>query len=101
MNGDPHQGERLTVAEDIPALGVTQWRAAFTDGFECIVPAGTVVLVLGAQAAAEGFACKPEEYERLEDLLVPEEDRTSEKYDGYYLVFNKSDIGAKLQRIPA
>lgn len=95
----PHQGDRLTVAEDVPALGVTQWRAPFTGGFECVVPAGTVLLVLGAQAEAEAFPCRPEDYERLEQLLVPEEVRTSEKYDGYYLLFKKRDIGSTLQTI--
>lgn len=100
-NDGPHQGDRLVVIKAFPALGVTQWRAPFTGGFECVVPAGSLLVVLSAHTAAEGFACKPEDYERLETLLVPQEDRTSENYDGYYLVLNKSDVGEKLQRVPA
>jgi hypothetical protein len=91
------KGERFVAAEDFSTGGLTQWNAPFTGGNDMIVPKGTVLVALHDQnEGAPGFACLPERYEEMEKLLVPEEDRTADKYAGYYLVLESADIGTRL-----
>jgi hypothetical protein len=87
----------FVVAEPVKAMGLTHWRAPFTGGFECTIPVGTTLVAVHDQAdGAEGLAFRPEGYEEMERLLVPEEDRAAEKYDGYSLVVLLAEIGTKL-----
>ena len=68
--------DRFVTTHDVPALGVTHWRAPFTGGFEATIPEGTVLVAPSdAVEGAEGFYCTPELYEEMEIALVPEEDR--------------------------
>jgi hypothetical protein len=91
------KGDRFVAVEDISTGVLTHWRAPFTGGNDAIVPKGTVLIALDDQKKGRpGFACRPERYEEMENLLVPEEDRTADKYDGYSLVLESADIGTRL-----
>jgi hypothetical protein len=100
--GRVKKGDRFVAAEDFSTGVLTQWRAPFTGGSDAIVPRGTVLVAVDDQKEDRpGFACLPERYEEMEMLLVPEEDRTAEKYAGYYLVLESADIGTRLLPLSA
>lgn len=93
---EPHvyQGDKFSVVKDIKVHGLIIWGAPYTGGFECILPARTVLVAENdAVPWAEGFAVVPVDYNELEKQLVPESDRTAKKYGGYHFSFLKSDIG--------
>jgi hypothetical protein len=90
------QGQVWLVTSDMAVRGLTHWRAPFTDGFKCILPAGTRVQVTRAWANTTAAACRPIEYDAMERLLVPSKDRQDPKYDGYTLVLDLEDFGRML-----
>lgn len=91
------QGDKFKITRDTNVSGLTIWGAPYTGGFECILPAGTI-LVANADSWGQGFGVVPEMYNELEKRLVPETDRTAKKYGGYYFIFSKSDIGEIIVR---
>jgi hypothetical protein len=96
------KGDRFILTRDLATTGLSEWHAPATGSFETVLPAETVVVVNnGRRPGFPGFGCRPERYEELEASLVPEEERSEEKYRGYYFVFNLADIGDSLRRLPA
>jgi hypothetical protein len=92
------QGERFVAARDIEVNVMTHWRAPFTGGNRATLPAGTVVAARFDQnPEAPGFTCAPEDYERLEPILVPAEDRRADNYGGYSISFVLDDIGTNIE----
>ena len=88
------QGERFVVTEDHSVQGLTHWLAPFTGGFEGTIPAGTIVVARYDQhPTAPAFNAIPEDYEGLEEMLIPSAERSHGKYDGYSLTLFASDIG--------
>ncbi len=97
----PHvaKGEKFIAVRPLPARGLVQWRAPLTSGFECVIPKGTVLVAEHDSAPiSTGFSCVPVNHAELESQLVPKEDRTAEKYTGYYFVLPYRHIGKELQR---
>lgn len=93
-------GDRFVVTDDLSTQGLSAWRAPSTFGFDTVIPKGTVLVAPNDQApGATGFACIPEQSEKLEELLVPQETREAPKYAGYYFVLNLEDIGTRIQRV--
>lgn len=71
------KGQRFRVRKDLATNVLTMWKAPFTAGVPCTLPAGTILIADHDQIrTAPGFACVPEAYEDLEPVLVPAEDRT-------------------------
>jgi len=92
-------GEVFVAREAVETTGLTHWRAPFTGGFECTIPAGTVLIASHDQVeGAPGVGFRPSAYEEMERLLVPDADRTAEKYDSYTLVVLLTEIGTKVIR---
>lgn len=80
--------------------GLTTWATAYTGGFKCILPEGTIMVAPMHQVEnARGFILIPEKYSELESMLVPEDQRKEKLYSGYYFVFMNDDIGDKLIRL--
>jgi len=93
------KGDQFILTEEKETHGLTSWSAPYTGSFECKVPAWTVFEVLSdSVVTAEGFGCKPVNYEQFEISHVPGSDRYAAKYGGYYFVFKKSDIGRILKK---
>ncbi len=77
------------------------WRAPFTGGFRCTIPAGTVLTVESDPLPrATAVYCIPDDYAGVERVVVPEEDRRSEKYTGYALVILLDDFPRGLRLAP-
>lgn len=94
------KGDRFLALSEIPAMGLTHWGAPFTGGFECKIPKGTIlVAVHDSVLISTGFGVEPENYEELEKQLVPDEDRTAEKYGGYSFVIKYGEIGKRVKQI--
>jgi hypothetical protein len=94
------EGDRFRVLEDHALTGLSMWRAPFTGAFDCVLPAGLILVASEQQEGATGFGCVPEEYEEGERMLVPEEDRNRPKYAGYYFVLRNAEIGTWFDRVP-
>lgn len=91
------KGDVFVAREAVEATGLTHWRAPFTGGFECTIPAGTVLVADHDQVeGAQGIGLRPSAYEEMERLLVPERDCAAEKYDGYTLVVLLTEIGTRV-----
>lgn len=94
------EGDRFITTQDVNIAGLTVWAAPYTGSFECTISAGTILVARHDQVeGATGFVCVPEKYKELERELVPESDRLTEKYGGYYFVFYNEDIGTRLRLI--
>lgn len=94
------KGQRFILKKEKRTHGLTSWRAPYTGDFECVIPAGTLIEALhDSVPTAEGFSCKPVEYAKFEIEHVPESDRTSPKYGGYYLVLMKNEIRNLLKAV--
>ena len=93
------KGCRFLVVKDMPSSGIVYYAAPASGGFKCIVPAGTILIAEQNQRLGfPGFYCRPENYEEMEKILVPESERQS-KNIGYTLVCKSADIGGALKFI--
>jgi hypothetical protein len=63
------------------------------------MPRGAVLVALDQVPGATSVASYPEDYERLEAVLVPERDRTHPLYFAYSVDMPVSEIGARLEPI--
>jgi hypothetical protein len=94
-------GDRFRVVGDCESsVMLGQYAPAHSHSVPCVVPAGTVLVALDQVPGATGFGCYPEDYDRMESVLIPEGEREDFSYAGsYYLSFRVSDIGHTLQPI--
>jgi len=105
MNSDDEDkrvraGDRFVARRDIPTTVLTVWAApGHTGGAEGMLRAGTVLVALDQVPGAENFGCYPEEYDSVEQSLVPEEVREDPSYYAYYLTFPVRDIDALFETL--
>ena len=95
------EGQTWRTIVELSTRGTIHWRAPFSSAFDCVIPAGTDLVILHAPPpSAIGVYCRPVDYGELEKLLVPREDREAEKYDGYSLSMLIADFDqGKLVRL--
>jgi hypothetical protein len=84
-------GDRLVVTAEHPATVLIHWGAPLTTGVFAELPIGTTLTV--THSGPSGFGARPDEYERLERILIPEEDLGSESYDGYSVSVSDAEVG--------
>ena len=97
---DVKKGDRFEAMADFKTHGMTHWKAPFTGGFQCVVPKGTILVAdYDSPKLSTGFGVTPENYAELEIRLVPEEDRSAQKYNGYSLSLRYGLIGKKLRKL--
>jgi hypothetical protein len=97
LRPDVRKGQRWQMVSELHTSGLTSRAAPFTGGFECVSPRGTVVRVQSdPPIGARAVGCTPENYEEIERLVVPEEDRTDPQYGGYSLVIDLTNFGETL-----
>jgi hypothetical protein len=89
------KGDRFLLVKDIETQAYTTW-GGWTGGHKCTIQKDTVIIADNDQIiGASGFSAVPENYEEIEELIIPEEYR-KEPYSGYHLIFLQKDIGDKL-----
>jgi hypothetical protein len=94
------KGDFIRCREDIKTNGLIHWRAPFTGGGACTIPAGTILVVdVDPPSGAAGFSCLPRNYRDFETKHVPSQKRRSAGYDGYSFVLSLADIGRRLEVI--
>ena len=82
----PRKNDRYRTLRDLTITCMTSWRAPFTGGHKCVLPAGEAFVVANdPPPGATAVYCDPVNYSTLESVLVPPEDRTADGYNGYYL----------------
>jgi len=93
-----HAGQTWESTRALQVKALVHYRAPFTGDCDCVLPAGTAVVIHhDPRPGASVAACHPELYSELEELLIPKEDRTDEKYDGYTLTIDLSLFDRALQ----
>ena len=100
MHSEPRvkRGDRVRALCDIETNVLVCWKIPLTSGAPCVIPAGTPLVADFDQVEGKpGFGCIPEDYDALLPVVVPYEDRTSAKFDGYYFVLPSDDIGRRLE----
>jgi hypothetical protein len=90
----PLDGEVYEALEDTRVAFLTHWRAPFTGGGGGILPKGTQVRVKVFDWIREPITVYAEalEGQRVEQLLVSEDDRRSPKYGGFSLSIPTADL---------
>jgi len=83
----------VVMAEHVAAV-LIHWGAALTTGVFAELPVGTTLVV--RHSGPTGFVAVPEEYERLERLIIPADDLGNEKYDGYSVSVGDDEVGTWL-----
>jgi hypothetical protein len=84
----------MVVTTDHATVVLIHWRAPFTSGAQATIPAGTILVV--RYCGSTGFGTVPEDYERLEQDLVPVADSQAEKYAGYSVPIRDEEVGTWL-----
>jgi hypothetical protein len=87
-------GDRMVVRAEHAATVLIHWAAPMTTGVFAALPVGTKLVV--RHSGPSGFDAVPEDYERMERLLVPADDLASEKYDGYSVAVSDDEVGTWL-----
>ena len=92
-------GDRFRVTRDVEShVQLGGYAPSHSVGVDCVIPAGTVLVALDQVSGASAFGCYPEDYDRLEKVLIPESERESFAYAGSYsLTFRVSEIGNLLE----
>ena len=78
---------------------VIQKAPAHTSGTYGVLPANTVIVAFDQVQDATEFLAYPQDYDTLEQSLVPEDVRSSPKYAAYGLSFRADDVGDLLEQI--
>ena len=94
-------GDRFRVSRTVEShVLLGRYAPSHTHGVNCVIPAGTVFIALEQRPGASAFSCYPEDYDRLEEVLIPESERESFRYANFYsLSFSASDIGDLLESL--
>jgi hypothetical protein len=93
------RGDRFRVVRDVEShVGLVGYAPTHTFGIVCVVPAGTVVVALDQSEGASGFSSYAEDFDGMERVLIPEDEREDVLYTGaYYVTFSTDEIGDLLE----
>jgi hypothetical protein len=99
----PLDREVYEALADTPIRFLTHWRAPFTGGGEGVLPKGTRVRVKVVDWIREpiGVYAEPLDRPRIENLLVPEDERKDAKYDGFSLSIPTADLNKLFRLVSA
>jgi hypothetical protein len=100
------QGELFEVLVDLRETAGTTWADGYTEGFDCIIPKGSVVKALYAgRPGLEFLEVIPvqvrgntnEAY--INDLFLPPHLKNRDGYQGFSIALRTSYIGTKLKKL--
>jgi hypothetical protein len=91
---------RVTRAVDAMPVFVIQKAPSLTSSAHGVLPSGTVIVALDQGPDATAFLAYPQDYDALEESLVPADVRSSDRYSAYGLSFWIDDVGDLLEPMP-
>jgi hypothetical protein len=95
-------GDRFITREDQHVTVLTVWAAPRTTGsVQGTLARGTVLIALDQAPGSSKFGCYPEDYDGMEQSLIPAATREDGQYAAYYLSFSVTDIPARLAPLAA
>ena len=97
----PRKGDVYESLEDVELSYLTSWMAPFTGGGKATFPKGQRLVVPDAPPDPQPISVYADAvaYEAMEKLIVPLEDRTAEKYSGFYLSVSTSMLNTRFRLI--
>jgi hypothetical protein len=93
----PRKGDVFEAREDVDMSFLTHWRSPFTGGGNGTLRYGERIFVADDPYEVHPILLnvRATNYEEVETRMVPLNDRTSEKYNGYTLLAKTSDLNTK------
>jgi hypothetical protein len=90
----PQKGDVYESLADQEVSYMTAWSAPFTGGGEAILLKGERVWIDSNPTEEKpiGTYALPVEYSKLEERMVPREEREARRYGGFYFYFNTVDL---------
>jgi hypothetical protein len=97
----PKDDEVYEAVAEVEVSYITYYRSPYGGGGKGKLPAGTRVLVHvpDSQAEPTGVSAVALEEEKIEELLVPENDRMSSNYDGYDLFIKVAKLNREFKLV--
>lgn len=98
----PKDEEVYEAIGEVEVSYITYYRAPYGGGGKGRLPAGTRVQVHVPDSEPEptGVSAVALEEERIEQLLVPENERMSANYDGYDIFIKVAKLNREFKRVP-
>ncbi len=94
------QGELFVVRSPLRVTVLTHWRAPYTGGLDCVIPAGTqLVAQASAPAGAKEARFVPRSQAAFARALIPAQVREHPRFDALSLVLRASQIETRLSRV--
>jgi len=90
----PQKGDLYESLEDQEIEYMTAWAAPYTGGGKGLLLKGGQIWIHSDPAGKKplGAYALPVEYEKIEARMVPESERSSEKYGGFYFYFKTVEL---------
>lgn len=96
----PRDGDVYASLEDRTVSYMTAWAAPFSGGGEGVLKAGERVRISGDFGPEPiSVYAVPVEYDEIEARMVPEEERRSRKYGGFYLSLRTMELHEAFERV--
>lgn len=98
----PLAGDVFESRSNVEIDYLTSWAAPYTGGGRTMLPKGERVIVqqVGLPKPTSVY-CLPDRYDELHDRIVPESDRSAEKYGGYYFSIKTKLLNEQFAKIDA
>jgi|GEM_PF-2393608 len=94
------EGELFVVRSPLRVTVLTHWRAPYTGGLTCVVPAGTQLVALGSTPVGSKEArFAPRSQTAFARALIPASVRENPRFDSASLVLRAGEIETQLSRV--
>ncbi len=99
----PRKGDVYESLEDQTVDYRTEWAAPYEGGAQTTLFKGERVRVnwVPDEAKPVGVSTVPVEYKKLEERIVPRQERESSKYGGFYFYFTTIELNTKFKLVKA
>jgi hypothetical protein len=97
----PRKGDIYEALEDMTVEYMTSWKAPYTGGGEGILKKGDRVIMKEDSVHSQPIRiyALAEDYDAVEERMVPSSDRSESKYSGFYFSFSTMDLNRKFKLV--
>jgi hypothetical protein len=97
----PRRGDVYEALEDFEVSYMTSWRAPFTGGGKALLKRGDQIEIPDSSVIPLPILvyARAVNYRELEVRVVPESERKSESYTGFYFAVRTSDLNTKFRLV--